>query len=233
MIVLILSIITFLVSAKKPSPPSFNEIKAEFTFSKCLSDDSHDGSTNSTCEEPEWRTKPIKISFKDMNSVGTKINLDVTGLAEGTKLNYDSPALSFLVESSTVPAGKTSPFKYFTIRPHEEYDSEFVTLEEKKRTKWCDLPDKTSWTFDRAEKDDEESSVTIVLAINGNQTCSYLELIMKYLKKYWYLAIAAGVLLIALCCCMMMCCGCSCCWCCFSNMVEAGAKKVWDDVELV
>lgn len=232
MIMLILSMIICFAAAKS-SPSNVIEVAADFEFYECLSDENYDPSSNDTCDEPQWRTKPITISFKDIKSGATMINLDLTGIDADKKLNYDSPALSFLVESSTVPAGKTSPFKYFTIRPHEEYDSEFVTLEEKKRTKWCDLPDKTSWTFDRAEKDDEESSVTIVLAINGNQTCSYLELIMKYLKKYWYLAIAAGVLLIALCCCMMMCCGCSCCWCCFSNMVEAGAKKVWDDVELV
>jgi len=231
--VLILCVLTFLVSVAKPSPDAFNEVTADFTFSKCLSDDNFDVSTSSPCEEPEWRTSPIKISFKDMNSVGTKINIDVTGLKANSQLNYDSPALAFVVQDSTVPVGKTSPLKYFTIRPHEEYDTEFVTLEEKKRTNWCDLPDKTSWTFDRAEKDNEESSVTIVLAINGNQACSYLEIFMKYLKEYWYLAIAAGVLFLATCCCAMWCCGCSCCWCCCCSMVEAGAKKVWDDVELV
>lgn len=224
MIMLILSMIICFAAAKT-SPSSVNEVAADFEFYECLSDENYDRSSNDTCDEPQWRTKPIKIPFKDIKSGATTINLDLTGIDADKKLNYDSPALSFEVEGSSV----LEPLTYFKIRPDKGYGKEFELLEERDNTQFCSLEDKTSWTFDRAEKLDEESSVTIVLKINGNQICSYMEMIMKLLKQYWYLAIAGGLFLLVGLCCMCYCCSCSCCCCLF----EMGAQKVWDDMELV
>jgi len=246
----VLSMIICFISAAIPSPTSQNAVQAVWKFHKCLTSDDYDPSnTNATCDEPEWRTEPITISFKDINSVGTMINLDLTGIDSNSNLNYDSPALGIEIESGT-GAGFASPLTYFTMRPDSNYGSEFEPLDEFTNSAFCDLPHETSWSFARAVPDALESSVTIVLTINGNQACSWFEIALKLLKEYWYLAVAGGVFLLALLCCWIWCCGCSCtclqclfewldccgclecldcCGCC-GCLLETGAEKVLEMV---
>jgi len=210
---LVLSMIICLISAVEPDANDASTVHAKYSFYKCLSDDNYDISTNDTCDEPEWRTEPITINFKDISSFGNMIKLDLTSIdPESKKLNYESPAVSIEMEGST-GAGLLSPLTYFTMRPDEGYGAEFKPLEEFENTVFCSLQKETFWTFSRAVPDDLESSITIVLSIRGNQACSWMEIAMNLLKEYWYLAIAGGVFLLASCVCVICCCGCNCCAC--------------------
>jgi len=220
---LVLSLVICLISAKEPASFDGDIVDAKYSFYKCLSDDNYDVTdVNATCAEPEWRTEPITISFKDINSFGTTIKLDVTSLEADadSNLNYDSPAVKIEMESST-GAGLASPLTYFTMRPATGYGTEFKALEETDNTVFCSLQKETSWTFGRAVPEDLESSITVVFSIRGNQACSWLEIAKKLLKQYWYLAIAGGVVLLASICCFIWCCGCNCtCLNCLLNCLD-------------
>jgi len=222
MIMFVLSMIICLISAAvEPDHFDGQTINAKYSFFKCLSNDNYDISTNDTCDEPEWRTEPITISFKDIKSFGNMIKLDLTSIdVDSKKLNYESPALSIEMESST-GAGLLSPLTYFTMRPDEGYGAEFKPLEEFENTVFCSLKKETFWTFSRAVSDDLESSITIVLSIRGNEVCSWLEIAMNMLKQYWYLAVAGGVFLLGSCVCVICFCGCNCvCINCLLNCLD-------------
>lgn len=239
---LVLSMIICLISAVEPTDHfSGQTVQAKYSFHKCLSDENyvHDLSTNDTCDQPEWRTEPITISFKDISSFGNMITLDLTDIdSDSKKLNYASPAVKIEMESST-GAGLLSPLTYFTMRPDKGYGAEFKPLEDFDNSVFCSLKKETFWTFSRAVPDDLESSITIVLSIRGNETCSWLEIAMNLLKKYWYLAIAGGVFLVASCACVICCCGCNCacincildcfgcdCCCCGDSVVSKVMEMV-------
>jgi len=244
MMMLILSLVICYTSAVAPS----ETVKAKWNFHACLNKDNFDFSNvNDSCSEPEWITEPITISFSKISSIGKIIDLDLTGIDSDSRLNYDSPALKIEIEGST---GTLTPLTYFTMRPDSGYGSEFEPLEEFEHTRFCGVPTKTSWAFDRAVPEDLDTSVTIVLSITGNEKCSWMEIIMDLLKEYWYFAIAGGVLFLATCCCWIWCCGCRCCSCdtllacidccgclecldccgCFGCCCELGAEKVLEMV---
>jgi hypothetical protein len=203
--------------------PSDHLEYVNWRFAKCHHERA---SVNETCNEPEWQSDPINIHFVDGEaSPSMTFGLDLTGIDSDPLLNYESPAMKFEVLSARIggiAVDEAEYGEYFTLKI-KDYMSEFEPLESKKNTVFCGLENlkDTQWSFDRASADEEISQLIVVLRIEGNVECSMFEIIISFLKKHWYLAVAGGVVLAACACVFCFCCRCQCnlCWCldCFDS----------------
>jgi len=181
-----------------------------WNFNRCLHDRK---SVNDTCNEPEWRSEPVLIQFTSAQSLAVKLALNLDGIDSNSTLVYDSPALEIIVEYVS-GAAVDQEETYFTVQSDDYYRDEEELGDVLKR-KHCSLPKKTEWTFDRAVPADEESSITVVFVITGNEACSsWFEIAKKFFEENKLLCIIGGsVFLLGFCCCYCCICRASCSMC--------------------
>jgi len=172
-----------------------------WSFHQCLNDRE---SPSDKCDEPEWRSVPVLIEFNSARSPAVSLALNLDGIDSSPELNYDSPALEIIVKNVT-GAAINQEETYFTVQS-DDYHKDPVELGDVKNTNHCDLPKQIEWTFDRSVRADEESSITVVFVIKGNEACTWLEIAKKFFEENKLLVIIGGSALLFCCCCFCCCC---------------------------